>query len=449
MIFESLSEKLNAAFSKLKGKGKLSAEDVKIAMREIKLALLEADVNFAVVKEFVQKVSERAQGSEVLESLTPAQQVIGIVHQELCALMGGQNAKLLIASKPPTIVMMVGLQGAGKTTNCAKLASLYQKNHRPLLVAGDIYRPAAIRQLQVLGEQIGVPVFTAPEGTKPPKIAALALEHAKKHGNDMIFFDTAGRLAIDETMMQELKEIKQVLHPTEIMLLADAMIGQDAAAVSRSFDEAVGIDSVLLSKMDGDTRGGAALSIRQVTGKPIKFVGMGEKVDALEPFYPERMASRILGMGDVVTLFEKAQAVSDEKKQTELAKKIGKQGFDLDDFLDQLEQIKKMGGIGAMMSMMPGIGAASVDADQAEQQLRRSRAIIQSMTAAERKNPSLLNASRRKRIAQGSGMKVEDVNRLVNQFNQMNKMMKQFSGNKKKFTQMGRMAGRGGMRFPF
>lgn len=449
MIFESLSEKLNAAFSKLKGKGKLSAEDVKVAMREIKLALLEADVNFAVVKEFVQKVSERAQGSEVLESLTPAQQVIGIVHQELCALMGGQNAKLLIASKPPTIVMMVGLQGAGKTTNCAKLANLYHKNHRPLLVAGDIYRPAAIQQLQVLGEQIGVPVFAAPEGTKPAKIAVLALEHAKKHGNDMIFFDTAGRLAIDEEMMQELKDVKRVLHPTEIILVADAMIGQDATTVSRSFDEAVGIDSVLLSKMDGDTRGGAALSIRQVTGKPIKFVGMGEKVDALEPFYPDRMASRILGMGDVVTLFEKAQAVSDEKKQAELAKKIGKQGFDLEDFLDQLEQIKKMGGIGAMMSMMPGMGSASVDADQAEQQLRRSRAIIQSMTAAERKNPSVLNASRRRRIAQGSGMKVEDVNRLINQFNQMNKMMKQLSGNKKKFAQMGRMAGRGGTRFPF
>ncbi len=448
MIFQGLSDKLNQVFSKLKGKGKLSAEDVKLAMREIKLALLEADVNFLVVKEFVARVSERAQGSEVLESLTPGQQVISIVHDELRQLMGGVNAKLNISAKPPTVVMMVGLQGAGKTTSVAKLAGLFAKQgKRPLLVAGDVYRPAAIKQLNVLGETLGIPVFSPKEGQKPPEIAKDALEHAQKHGNDMLFFDTAGRLSIDEALMAELVAIKGVLHPTEILLVVDAMTGQDAAAVSKAFDEQVGIDSVLLTKMDGDTRGGAALSVRHVTGKPIKFVGMGEKLDELEPFHPDRMASRILGMGDVLSLIEKAKQTADENKQRELAKKMGKEGFDLEDFLEQMGQIQQMGGVSSMLSMMPGMGGKALKGGEVdERQFDRTRAIIQSMTPQERKNPSIINASRKRRIAAGSGMRVEDINRLLNQFSQMNRMMKQMMGNKGKLGGFGKGKG---LRFPF
>ncbi len=429
MGFESLTEKLSAAFKKLRGKGKLTPDDVKAAMREVKLALLEADVNFKVVKAFVAKVTERAVGAEVLESLTPAQHVIKIVNDELCALMGGRQSKLSVSPKPPTIIMMVGLQGSGKTTHSGKLAGMLKKQgKRPLLAACDIYRPAAIKQLQVVGEQLGVPVFTLPDA-KPPEIAKAAVAHAIAHNNDYVFLDTAGRLQIDEVLMQELKDIKTVVKPTEILLVVDAMIGQEAVNVSASFNDAVGIDGVVLTKMDGDTRGGAALSVLHVTGKPIKFVGVGEKLSDIEPFYPDRMASRILGMGDMLSLIEKAQQNLDEKKAAELEKKLRSQSMDLNDFLDQLRQMQNMGPIDQLLGMMPGINASALkDVKVDEKQMKRVEAIILSMTDRERSRPDIINSSRKLRIANGSGVKVEDVNRLLKQFEQTQKLMKQLGG---------------------
>jgi signal recognition particle subunit SRP54 len=433
VIFEGLSDKLSDVFKKLKGKGKLSEADVKAAMREIKLALLEADVNFKVVKDFINTVSQRCVGVEVLESLTPAQQVIKIVNEELQNLMGGVNSKISVSPKPPTIVMLVGLQGAGKTTHCAKLAGMYKKEgKRPLLVAGDIYRPAAIRQLEVLGEQLEIPVFTLGDKTSPPDIAKAAVLHAQKNGNDFVFFDTAGRLHIDETLMAELKDIKSTVRPTEILLTVDAMTGQDAVNVAKSFHEALGIDGVILTKLDGDTRGGAALSVVSVTGRPIKFVGTGEKLSDIEPFYPDRMASRILGMGDVLSLIEKAQQNVDAAKAEELSRKMRTNSLNLSDFLEQLHQMKNMGPMSELLQMMPGVdkkAMAGVNVD--DKQLDRIEAIILSMTKKERENPGVINSSRKKRIAAGSGTKVEDVNRLLKQFEQMQKMMKQMGGMQK------------------
>ncbi|MBQ7172680.1 MAG: signal recognition particle protein [Clostridia bacterium] len=446
MMFESLGEKLNNAFKRFRNKGKLTEADVKEGMREIKLALLEADVNFKVVKEFVRTVSERAVGAEVLESLLPGQQVVKIVNEELTSLMGGSQSKLTISSNPPTIVMMVGLQGAGKTTHAGKLAGLYQKQgKRPLLVACDIYRPAAIKQLQIIGERLNIPVFTMGDGVSPVKIAKEAVDYAKKQGFDMVFLDTAGRLQIDEVLMKELADIKEAVHPTEILLTIDAMIGQESVNVADSFNQLLDITGVILTKLDGDTRGGAALSVRYVTGKPIKFIGVGEKLDAIEPFYPDRMASRILGMGDVLTLIDKAQAAFDEKQAAALEQKMREQTFTLDDYLDQLNQIKKMGNLEQLMGMMPGMKPGALkDAKIDEKALVRTEAIIHSMTKKEREHPEILNASRRKRIAAGSGTTVEEVNRVLNQFNQMLKMMKQFSGAGKN-KQMKKMLGR--MRF--
>ncbi len=429
-MFDSLSDKLANAFKKFKNKGKLTEADVKEGMREIKLALLEADVNFKVVREFVKTVSERAIGSEVLESLVPAQQIVKIVNEELINLMGGSQAKLDIAPKPPTVIMMVGLQGAGKTTHSAKLALMYKKQGKnPLLVACDVYRPAAIKQLEVVGEQIGVPVFSMGTDTSPVEIARRALQHSQKHGHDMVFLDTAGRLHVDEVLMAELGSIKEVAAPTEILLVIDAMLGQDAVNVAESFNNLLNITGVVLTKLDGDTRGGAALSVRHVTGKPIKFVGIGEKMDALEPFHPDRMASRILGMGDVLTLIEKAQQSFDEKKAEELEKKLRESTFDLNDFLDQFRQIRDMGSMEQLMGMIPGMKPGALkDAQIDEKALSRTEAIILAMTKKEREKPSIINASRRRRIAAGSGTSVEEVNKLLRQFEQMNKMMKQFSG---------------------
>ncbi len=428
MAFEGLSDKLNNVFKKLKSRGKLTESDVKEAMREVKLALLEADVSYKVVKEFVAKVSERAVGEEVLASLTPAQQVIKIVNDELCSLMGNSNARINYASKPPTIIMMCGLQGSGKTTHAAKLAKMLKKEgHRPLLAACDIYRPAAINQLQVVGQKADVKVFEMGQ-TNPVTIAGEALKYAKDYGHDILIIDTAGRLHIDEALMQELKDIKELTNPTEIMLVVDAMTGQDAVNVAKAFDEAVGITGVLMSKLDSDTRGGAALSVLSVTGKPIKFVGMGEKLDDFEPFHPERMASRILGMGDVLTLIEKAENVMSQQDAEKLTKKFKENKFDMDDLLDQMKQIRRMGSMKSILGMLPGVGDKIKDADVDESQLTRIEAIITSMTKAERAKPSIINPSRKKRIAAGSGTKVEDVNRLLKQFDQMQKMMKQFTG---------------------
>ncbi len=429
-MFDSLSDKLANAFKKFKNKGKLTEADVKEGMREIKLALLEADVNFKVVREFVKTVSERAVGADVLESLVPAQQIVKIVNEELVNLMGGAQAKLDISPKPPTVVMMVGLQGSGKTTHSAKLALMYKKQGKhPLLVACDVYRPAAIRQLEVVGEQIGVPVFSMGIETSPVEIARCAIQHAQKHGHDMVFLDTAGRLHVDEVLMAELSSIKEVSAPTEILLVIDAMLGQDAVNVAESFNNLLDITGVVLTKLDGDTRGGAALSVRHVTGKPIKFVGMGEKMDAIEPFHPDRMASRILGMGDVLTLIEKAQQSFDEKKAEELEKKLRESTFDLNDFLDQFRQIRDMGSMEQLMAMIPGMKPGALkDAQIDENALSRTEAIILSMTAKEREKPAIINASRRKRIAAGSGTSVEEVNKLLRQFEQMNKMIKQFGG---------------------
>ena len=447
MVFASLSEKLSQAFKKFKSKGKLTEADVRAGMREVKMALLEADVNFKVVKEFTKKVTERAVGEEVLESLLPAQQIIKIVNEELTALMGGTQSKLTISSNPPTVIMMVGLQGAGKTTHAAKLAAMYKKQgKRPLLVACDVYCPAAIKQLQILGEQIDVPVYSEGTDVSPVTIAKNGLAYAKKNFCDMVFIDTAGRLHIDEALMGELQSIKAETSPTEILLTVDAMIGQDAVNVAERFNEMLDITGVILTKLGGDTRGGAALSVRYVTGKPIKFIGVGEKIDAIEPFYPDRMASRILGMGDVLTLIDKAQAAYDEKQAAELEKKIREQSFTLDDYLDQFAQIKNMGSMEQILGMMPGVNASALkDAKIDEKVVARTEAIIKSMTPRERAKPEILNYSRRRRIAAGSGTTIEEVNRLLKQFEQTKKLMKQFSSAGK--FKGGRM--KKGMKFPF
>ena len=434
MAFEGLSEKLNNVFKKLKSHGKLTESDVKEAMREVRLALLEADVSYKVVKDFVKKVTDRAVGEEVLSSLTPAQQVIKIVNEELCALMGNGSSRINLASKPPTVIMMCGLQGSGKTTHAAKLAKLLKKEgHRPLLAACDIYRPAAINKLQVVGQKADVKVFEMGQ-INPVTIAGEALKYAKDYGHDVLIIDTAGRLHIDEELMQELKDIKALTDPDEIMLVVDAMTGQDAVNVAKAFDEAVGITSILMSKLDSDTRGGAALSVLSVTGKPIKYVGMGEKLDDFEQFHPERMASRILGMGDVLTLIEKAENVMSQKDAEKLTKKFKENKFDMDDLLDQMRQIKKMGSMKSIIGMLPGVGDKIKDTDIDESQFTRVEAIITSMTTAERAKPSIINPSRKKRIAKGSGTKVEDVNRLLRQFEQMQKMMKQFTGKGSKMS---------------
>lgn len=445
MAFEGLSDKLESAFKRLRQKGSLNESDVKEAMREVRLALLEADVNYKVAKDFTNKVTERAIGAQVMESLTPAQMVIKIVNEELTALMGGSGSRLASASHPPTIVMMCGLQGSGKTTHCAKIAlKLKKEGHRPLLVACDVYRPAAIKQLQVVGAQVDVPVFEKGQ-IDPVEIAREAVKLAKDHGYDYVFLDTAGRLHIDETLMQELKNIKSTVHPHEILLVVDAMTGQDAVTVATSFDEALGIDGLVLTKMDGDTRGGAALSARAVTGKPIKFVGMGEKLDELDYFYPDRMASRILGMGDVLSLIEKAETALDEKKAAELEKKLRKNKFDLNDLLDQLQQVRKMGSMKDLLSMLPGVGNKLKDVEVDERQFDRVQAIIYSMTPEERAKPELINPSRKRRIAAGCGMQVEDVNKLLAQHKQMLKMFKQFNskGARRRLNRMG-MGGFGG-----
>lgn len=428
MAFEGLSERLENAFKSLRAKGKLTESDVKEAMREIRLALLEADVNYKVAREFTKKVTERAIGAQVMESLTPGQMVIKIVNEELTVLMGGTESRLAIASHPPTVVMMCGLQGSGKTTHSAKLAlMLKNKGHRPLLVACDIYRPAAIKQLQVVGEQVGVQVFEM--GTENPvTIAKEALKYAKDHGNDYVFLDTAGRLHIDEALMAELSGIKSEIHPHEILLVIDAMTGQDAVNVAQKFNETLGIDGVVLTKMDGDTRGGAALSVRAVTGKPIKFVGMGEKLGELETFHPERMASRILGMGDVLSLIEKAEMQLDEKKAAELEEKLRKNKFDLNDLLDQMREVQKMGSIKDTLAMIPGLGNKLKDVEVDESAFSKMEAIILSMTMKERSNPDIINPSRKRRIAAGCGKQVEDVNRVLAQYRQMQKMMKQMGG---------------------
>jgi signal recognition particle subunit SRP54 len=450
MAFESLSSRLQATFDKLRGRGKVSESDVNDMMREVRLALLEADVNFKVVKDFVAKVKERAIGQEVLKSLSPGQQVIKVVNDELTQLMGGSQSKIAQAAKPPTVVMMVGLQGAGKTTTTGKLAKyLLKQNRRPLLVAGDIYRPAAIKQLQVLGEQLKVPVFSMGDQTSPVEIAKKAIETAKEQHNDYVIIDTAGRLHIDEALMTELKDIKSTVNPNEILLVVDAMTGQDAVNVSESFNNQLEITGVVLTKLDGDTRGGAALSVKAVTGKPIMFVGMGEKLDALEPFYPDRMASRILGMGDVLTLIEKAQANVDQEKAKEMERKMRKAEFTFEDFLDQMAQVRKMGPLEDLLGMLPGMNKVKgmKDLKVDEKALNRVEAIVKSMTREEKQNPELLKSiGRKKRIAKGSGTSVQEVNRFIKQFEEMRKMMKQFS----KFSdQAKKKKGKGMFKFPF
>ncbi|MGN0515352.1 signal recognition particle protein [Eubacterium sp.] len=430
MAFEGLSERLENSFRKLRAKGKLTEADVKEAMREVRLALLEADVNYKVSKEFTNKVTQRAIGDDVMENLTPGQMVIKIVNEELTELMGGTESRLTIAKHPPTIIMMCGLQGSGKTTHSGKLALKLKKDgHRPLLVACDVYRPAAIKQLQVVGSQIDVPVFEM--GTaNPVDIAQEAIKHAKDHGYDYVIIDTAGRLHIDEALMEELTNIRASVHPNEILLVIDAMTGQDAVNVAKSFNETLGIDGVILTKLDGDTRGGAALSVRAVTGKPIKFVGTGEKLDNLEVFHPSRMASRILGMGDVLSFIEKAEMALDEKKAAELEKKLAKNKFDFNDLLDQFDQIERMGSLKDTIKMIPGIGKQIKDEDIDEKAFDRLRCIIYSMTKQERSNPEIINPSRKRRIATGSGTSIEDVNKLMTQFKQMQKMVKQVGGHK-------------------
>ena len=433
MEFENISSKLQNIFKKMSGRGKLSEKEIQEAMREIKLALLEADVNYLVVKQFVKDVSERALGQEILESLTPGQQVVGIVSQELTKLMGEKVSNIQFGTISPAVILLCGLQGAGKTTMCAKLA-LYMKNRlgkKPLLAACDIYRPAAIDQLKKVGAQVDVPVFE--RGTQNPVITAQeAVREAQRTFRDVVILDTAGRLHIDEDMMNELGEIIRAVHPVEILLVVDAMTGQDAVSVAKTFNEQLELTGVILTKLDGDARGGAALSVRAVTGKPIKFSGIGEKLEDLEPFYPDRMASRILGMGDILTLFEKAQNAIDEKKAEELADHLRKNAFTLDDFLDQLEQMEKMGGMEDLVKMIPGVRPDQISGSIDEKQMARTKAIIQSMTRQERSRPEILNASRRKRIARGSGTSVQDVNRLMNQFQSIKQMMKQFSGGKLK-----------------
>lgn len=444
MAFEGLAEKLQQTLKKLKGAGKLNEKDVKDAMREVKMALLEADVSFKVVKEFINKVTERAIGQEVLESLTPGQQVIKIVNEQMTELMGSTQSKIVFASKPPTILMMVGLQGAGKTTTCGKLGLILKKQGKnPLLVACDVYRPAAIKQLQVVGGQVGIEVFNMGDKVNPVDISKAAAAHALKNGNDVVIIDTAGRLHINEELMDELSDIKQNVRPTEILLVVDSMTGQDAVNVAESFNEKLGIDGVILTKLDGDTRGGAALSVKSITGKPIKFAGMGEKLEDLEPFYPDRMASRILGMGDVMSLIEKAQAAFDEKKAMELEKKIRNQQFTFDDFLDQLQQMKKMGPLSSIIEMIPGLNSKKLKGLEVDdKELVKVEAIIKSMTKKERQNPEIINGSRRKRIAAGSGTSIQDVNRVMKNFEQTKKMMKQFAGMEKDMK-------KGKMKMPF
>ncbi|MFT4413536.1 signal recognition particle protein [Fredinandcohnia humi] len=441
MAFEGLADRLQGTLQKIRGKGKVTEADVKEMMREVRLALLEADVNFKVVKDFVKRVSERAVGQEVMKSLTPGQQVIKVVQEELTALMGGEQSKIAVAKRPPTVIMMVGLQGAGKTTTTGKLANLLRKKHnrKPMLVAADIYRPAAIDQLQTLGKQLNMPVFSLGDQVSPVEIAKQAIEKAKEEHHDYVLIDTAGRLHIDEVLMDELKQVKEVANPDEIFLVVDAMTGQDAVNVAESFNDLLGLTGVVLTKLDGDTRGGAALSVKAVTNTPIKFVGLGEKLDALEPFHPERMASRILGMGDVLSLIEKAQSSVDEEKAKELEKKFKSMSFTFDDFLDQLAQVRKMGPLDEILGMLPGAnkmkGLKNVQVD--DKQIGHVEAIIRSMTKAEREQPEIINASRKKRIAKGSGRTVQEVNRLLKQFEDMKKMMKQMTnmtkGKKKGF----------------
>ncbi|WP_010282499.1 signal recognition particle protein [Bacillus timonensis] len=445
MAFEGLADRLQGTLQKIRGKGKVSESDVKEMMREVRLALLEADVNFKVVKDFVKRVSERAVGQEVMKSLTPGQQVIKVVQEELTALMGGEQSKIAVAKRPPTVIMMVGLQGAGKTTTTGKLANLLRKKHnrKPLLVAADIYRPAAIDQLQTLGKQLNMPVFSLGDKISPVEIAKQAIEKAKEEHHDYVLIDTAGRLHIDEELMDELKQVKEVAQPDEIFLVVDAMTGQDAVNVAQSFNDLLGLTGVVLTKLDGDTRGGAALSVKAVTNTPIKFVGLGEKLDAIEAFHPERMASRILGMGDVLSLIEKAQASVDEDKAKELEKKFKSMSFTFDDFLEQLAQVRKMGPLDEILGMLPGAnkmkGLKNVQVD--DKQIGHVEAIIRSMTKAEREQPEIINSSRKKRIAKGSGRTVQEVNRLLKQFEDMKKMMKQMTNmtkGKKK-----------GLKFPF
>ncbi|MCD4784189.1 MAG: signal recognition particle protein [Candidatus Eremiobacteraeota bacterium] len=433
-MFESLQERLQGIFQKLKRRGKLSEEDVNLALREIRIALIAADVNIKVVKQFTKKVKEAAIGEEIWHSLTPAQQVIKIVKDELVDLMGSVNQKVNMAETPPTIVMMVGLHGSGKTTSTGKLAMHFRtQGHHPLMVATDIYRPAAIKQLEVLGKQIDIPVFQLGDKTAPVNICRGALKYAQDNLNDIILIDTAGRLHIDEELMDELKEMKAEIRPSEVLLVVDSMIGQDAVTMAKSFNESIGIDGIVLTKLDGDARGGAALSVRAVTGKPIKFVGVGEKLSALELFHPDRMASRILGMGDMLSLIEKAEMTIDKEKAMELEKKIRTQEFTLEDFLEQMEQVQKMGPLEDLMGMMPGVAQSPALKNMKvdEKQIGRIKAVIQSMTPEERNNPKLLNAKRRKRIARGSGSDVSDVNRLIKQFHMVKKMMKQFTGMEK------------------
>ncbi len=443
MAFENLTQKLSDVFQRLRGKGRLSEADVKEAMKEIKMALLEADVNFKVVKSFVASVTERAVGADVMESLTPAQMIVKIVNEELTSLMGGGDSKLSVSPAPPTVVMLVGLQGAGKTTNGAKLAGLMKKQgKRPLLAACDIYRPAAIQQLEVVGSQLGLPVFQMGQ-SDPVEIAQAAVEHAKRHGNDIVFLDTAGRLHVDEALMNELRAVKAAVQPTEILLVVDAMIGQDAVTAAKAFDDALDLDGVMLTKLDGDARGGAALSIRAVTGKPIKFAGTGEKLDQIEVFHPDRMASRILGMGDVLSLIEKAEQNLDAKKAAEQLERLRKNRFTLTDFYDQLIQLKSMGSMEEIMSMLPGMGGKKLDLSMDAGGFAKIEAIIQSMTPEERDNPALLNSSRKKRIAAGSGTQVVDVNRLLKQFDMIQQLTRQFSNPKKSKGLFSRFKGMG------
>lgn len=446
MAFEGLADRLQNTMAKIRGKGKVSEADVKEMMREVRLALLEADVNFKVVKDFVKRVSERSVGQEVMKSLTPGQQVIKVVKEELTELMGGEQSKIAVSNRPPTVIMMVGLQGAGKTTTTGKLANLLRKkfNRKPLLVAADIYRPAAIKQLQTLGKQLDMPVFSLGDQVSPVEIATKALEHAKAEHHDYVIIDTAGRLHIDESLMEELEQVKAIAKPDEIFLVVDAMTGQDAVNVAKSFNEQLGLTGVVLTKLDGDTRGGAALSIRSVTDTPIKFVGLGEKLDALEPFHPERMASRILGMGDVLTLIEKAQTNVDAEKAKELEQKMRTMSFTFDDFLEQLGQVRNMGPLEDLIGMLPGAnkvkGLKNLQVD--EKQISHVEAIIKSMTKLEKQNPEIMNASRKKRIAKGSGTSVQEINRLLKQFEDMKKMMKQM-------TSMSKGKKKGGFKFPF
>lgn len=453
MIFENLADRLQETFKKLRGHGKLTADDVNATMREIRIALLEADVNFKVVKDFIKKIKERAVGQEVLESLTSAQAVIKIVNEELTALMGQTQSHINISPKAPTIIMMVGLQGAGKTTSAGKLGLMFKKQGKhPLMVAADIYRPAAIKQLQVLGNQIDIPVFAKEDCKDAVRIANEAIDYAKSHANDIVIIDTAGRLHIDENLMQELKSIKEDVKPHEILLVVDAMTGQDAVNVAESFNNDLGLDGVILTKMDGDARGGAALSVKAVTGCPIKFVGAGEKLEALEPFYPDRMASRILGMGDVLTLIEKAQTAFDAEEAKKMEKAFRKNEFTLDDFLSQLNQVRKLGSFENILGMIPGMGGlkkklGDVDIDMNGKEIKHIEAIIRAMTPEEKRNTKIINGSRRKRIAMGSGTKVQEVNKLLKQFDEMKKMMKKMS-NMKQLNKKGKK-GKGGFKLPF